>query len=78
MATASSRTEARNHNHDHNHNRNYNYNASKQRAGEPKRRPWYPLFRDGSGISGKKCPCSTMAGLKTGMQESKELYPSAL
>ena len=23
------------------------------------------------------CPCSTMAGLKTGMQESKELYPSA-
>jgi hypothetical protein len=23
------------------------------------------------------CPCSTVAGLKTGMQESKELYPSA-
>ena len=25
----------------------------------------------------KKCPCSTMAGLKTGMQGSTELYPSA-
>jgi hypothetical protein len=37
---------------------------------------WKYRYQVSSPIS-RLCPCSTVAGLKTGMQESKELYPSA-
>ena len=50
------------------------YDEHDSRGGPPV--AWKYRYQVSSPIT-RLCPCSTVAGLKTGMQESKELYPSA-